>query len=376
MPFTLFVPLLLIGGFLTYVVFYAIARLARIPRDVARWRTKHRVRRARAALLRGLIKLAEGNHVEAETELLSGLRYSEAPLMNHLAAAFSAQEQNALEKRDEQLAAAQRSAPESALAIGMMQAWLQHRAEQHEQALATLSELRQSHPRHRYLLRLLADVYGELSDWTGLAELIPELRNLGALPHSEIDALELRAHKELLQLRLPSGSLDVLARAWSAVPKPLQRHPMLVAIYARQLIKQNEMQQAETVLRIALDQQWSEELVLLYGHAYGENLGEQLAHAEAWFGAHPEDASLHLSCGRLALRANDLAKARAYLEKSTNLGGPIDAYAELGALLERMGEKDRALNYYRRGLEQSASDRSPARRSSGMGARYRLVGKS
>jgi HemY protein len=136
------------------------------------------------------------------------------------------------------------------------------------------------------------------------------------------------------------------------------------------------MKQAESVLRTALDQQWSEELVLLYGHAYGENLGEQLVHAESWFGAHPDDASLLLSCGRLALRANDLSKARTYLEKSANLGGPIDAFAELGALLERSGEKDRALSFYRRGLEQSASDRSPARRGSGMGARYRLVGKS
>ena len=89
-----------------------------------------------------------------------------------------------------------------------------------------------------------------------------------------------------------------------------------------------------------------------------------------------DDAALLLSCGRLALRANDLSKARTYLEKSANLGGPIDAFAELGALLERSGEKDRALSFYRRGLEQSASDRSPARRGSGMGARYRLVGKS
>src|SRR5690606_23949478 len=108
---------------------------------------------------RGLIHLTEGNHAEAETELLAGLRYSEAPLMNHLAAAFSAQEQGALEKRDEHLAAAQRAAPDNALAVGMMQAWLQHRAHQNEQALATLAQLRRAHPRHRHLLRLLAQVY-------------------------------------------------------------------------------------------------------------------------------------------------------------------------------------------------------------------------
>jgi HemY protein len=373
MPLTLFAPLLAATFFVAWGVFYGALRLMRIPRDVARWRTRRQIRRARAALAHGFIKLTEGEFAVAETELVAGLRHGELPLLNYLAAAYCAQEQGLIEKRDEYLANAQRSAPQHALAVGMMQARLQQATQQYEQALATLTELRQAQPRNRYLLRLLADVSQQLRDWTGLAELVPELRAQGALPHAEIDVLELRAHKELMQLTLPSGSRDILARAWSAVPKPLRRQPLLLAIYARHLIQQNEMLEAETVLRAALDTEWDAELASLYGQVYGENPSEQLAHAESWLASHPDEAALPLACGRLAARANDLGKARAYFEKSIALNGPAEAYRELGGLLERLGEKDKAATIYRRGLEAHTSERNGARRSSGMGLRYRLV---
>jgi len=373
MPLTLFVPLVLVGSFIVYVLLYGLVRLMRIPRDVARWRTRRQVRRARAALAHGFIRLIDGDFAAAEAELIAGLRHGELPLLNYLAAAYCAQEQGMIEKRDEYLANAQRNATQHASAVSMMQARLQQSAHQNEQALATLTELRQQQPRNRYLLRLLAHVYQELRDWTGLAELAPELRNQGALPHAEIDALELKAHRELLQLTLPSGSQEVLTLAWNNVPKPLRRHPSLLAIYARQLIQQNEMQEAESVLRAALDDQWDSELAALYGQVYGEHPGEQLAHAESWLSSHPDDTGLHLACARLALHANDLAKSRSYFEKSITLNGPVDAYRELGNLLERLGEKDKATTVYRRGLDAQATERPNARRNNNPPPRYKLV---
>lgn len=373
MPLTLFVPLLVAGFFAAWAALIGVFRLMRIPRDVARWRARRQLRRARAALAHGFLRLIEGDFTAAEAELLGGLRHGELPLLNHLAAAYCAQEQGQIEKRDEYLANALRSAPQHAFAVGMMQARLQRAAQQNEQALATLAELRQTQPRNRYLLRLLAEVYQDLRDWTGLAELVPELRAHAALAAGEVDALEVRAHRELLQLTLPSGSRDVILRAWNAVPKPLRRQPSLIAIYARQLIQQNEMQEAEAVLRAALEGQWDAELVTLYGQVYGEQPTEQLAHAESWLAAHDDDAALAVACGRLAVYANDLAKARAHFERAISLNGPADAYHEYGGLLERLGEKDKAASVYRRGLDAHLSERAGPRRSSGMGLRYRLV---
>ena len=373
MPLTLFLPLLVVGFFVGAALLYAFIRLTRIPRDVTRWRTRKHLRQARTSLVQGYIKLAEGDFTAAEAELVAGLRHGEIPLLNNLAAAYCAQEQGAIEKRDEYLANAQRSAPQHAAAVGMIQARLQYLARQSEQALATLAGLRQSQPRHRYLLKLLAQVYLQLRDWTGIVELIPELRNQGAMAHKDIDALELQANRELLQLALPSGAREILVRAWNAVPKSLRQDSTLVAVYARQLILQNEMRQAEMVLQQALDHQWNTELAMLFGHVHGEHPAEQLAQAEGWLVSHPSDAVLYLSCGRLALRANELGKAREYFEKSIGFNGPVEAHRELGALYERMGEKDRAITAYRHGLEAYVAENPGLRKPNGAPQRYRLA---
>ncbi len=356
MTLTTFVLLAIVAFFVfAFVVYFAI-RLLRIPRDVARWRVKRRTREARAALTRGLSRLLEANWAEAESQLLAGLRYGDAPLLNYLGAAIASQARGNIEKRDEFLAAAHQAAPQQALAVGVTQAYLQHQAGQFEQCLATLSELRSNFPKHRPVLQLLAQVYTELRDWTGLVELTADLRQHQVMDPKEIDALELQAHRELLALSLPSGSAEVLARAWKAVPKGLQRHPQLVALYARQLMKQGQATEAEAVLRSAIEAHWDERLVELYGQLRSGDVGEQLVNVEAWLGAHPDSAALLLAAARLALANGLKPKARGYFEQCLAQQGPVEAYRELGILLEQLGETDKAREIFRRALEQQLEE--------------------
>lgn len=367
MSLTVFVLLALAGAGLLYLLVYLAVRLVRIPRDVTRWRQQRQVRQARTALYQGLTKLAEGSWPEAESQLLASTRHSEAPVLSYLGAACVNQAQGNIEKRDEYLAAAQRAAPQRHLAIGMTQANLQYLAHQSEQALATLTELRASAPKHKHVLKLLAQLYLELRDWTNLADAIPELRQAGVMTSKEVDALELRAQRELLVLTLPSGSLDILKKAWNAVPKHLRQHSALIAIYARQLIRQNEMASAESLLRSAIEQEWDETLVDLYGQVRGEAPAEQLEAAENWLAAYSDNPRLLLALGRIAVYNQLDLKARGYLEKCINLRGPVEAYRELGALLERCAESEKALACYRRGLEAYADEQRPVAARPGFG---------
>jgi HemY protein len=351
MPLTVFVPVLVASYFACYGAFYALVRLWRIPRDVARWRARRHLLQSRVALNTGLVHLAEGSWVEAEAELIAGMRFSDAPVLNCLGAAIASQGQGNIEKRDDYLAQAQTLAPQQNLSIGMTQAILQHVAHQPERALATLNELRTQLPRHRFLLNLLAQVFLELRDWTGLVELIPELRATLAMTPAEIEAIELQTHRELLTLSLPRNSVELLKRAWNAVPKPLRVHPALVVIYARQLIRQNEVDEAEALLRHAIDAEWDDALVELYGEVRTPAPADALDTVEGWLVSHPDNAKLLLAAARQALAAGQKPKAHDYLEKCVNLGGPAVAYRELGELFERAGEKDRALEFYRRGLD-------------------------
>ncbi|MDO8706423.1 MAG: heme biosynthesis HemY N-terminal domain-containing protein [Sulfuricaulis sp.] len=375
MSLTFFILLTIAGFFLTFLLLYLIVRLWRIPRDVGRWRTRRQTKSARKTLIDGLTGLAEGNFVEAETRLLAGMRHGDTPLLNYLGAAIACEGQGNSEKRDEYLALAHKNAPDHGLAIGMTQAYLQHQAQQLEQSLATLNELRGDAPKHKQLLNLLARVHLELRDWTGLIGLIPDLRENYAMSSKEIDDLELQAHRELLKLSLPSGKPGVLEKAWNGVPKTLRRHPSLIAIYARQLIQQNDMTKAESVLRAAIEDNWDPALVELYGQTHGPNPAEQLETAEGWLSAQRHDPKLLLALARLALIDNQDSKARGYFETCLTLRGPVEAYRELGNLLERLGEKDKALNFYRRGLELHANElrTPPARGKGSFASRSRAV---
>ena len=363
MTLTVFIPLMIAAFFLFYLLLFLIVRLWRIPRDTGRWRSKKQEREARALLVQGLTNLAEGDWVEAETQLLAGMRHGDTPLLNYLGAALACEGQGNSEKRDEYLALAHKNAPQHNLAIGMTQAYLQHQARQMEQSLATLNELRTEAPKHRQVLKLLAQVHLELRDWTGLIDLLPDLRQGYVMTTKEIDELELQAHRELLKLSIPSGRPGVLEKAWNAAPKALRRHPSMIVIHARQLIQQHEMAQAESVLRAAIEDNWDSALVELYGQAQGPNSEDQLETAEGWLTSHRDDPKLLLTLARLAARHNQDDKARGYYEACLTQRGPVDAYRELGALLEKLGDKDKALGIYRRGLELVANEQraAPAR---------------
>lgn len=360
MSLALFIPLSLLAFLLLYLLLYLWVRVWRIPREVSRWRRRRQTRAALGALHEGLTKVTEANWVEAEAKLLASMRNSDAPLLNYLGAAGASQGQGNLEKRDEYLALAHKRSPQNYLSIGMVQAFLQFQARQYEQALATITELRTLAPKHKPVLQLLAHVYRELRDWTGLADLVPDLRRHFSLGEAEIGALELQAHRELLKLSLPSGSLNVLRRAWNAVPKALRKNPTLIAIYTRQLIRQGEMNEAEALLRAAIEEQWDEPLVELYGHARSDRVAEQLDTAEAWLSVRASDASLLLTLGRLAIYNEIEGKARAFLEKAIALQESAEAYEVYGRLLEKLGEPDNALVAYRAGLEAHAAVRGIA----------------
>ncbi len=356
LPLTLFVPLLL----LAFVVLHWLWRLLRltwhIPQDVASWRAQRSNQKARAALIRGLVHLAEANWLKAQAEFISGLQHGTSPLINYLGAACASQAMGDTEKRDEYIAAAQKAAPEQALAIAMTQAHLYSWTEQHEQALATLSELRTRAPKHAHVLKLLMRTYIALGDWTNLAELTPELRRHKVLPPEALDELELQAHRELLALVRPAGGLELLRRAWNSMPRTLRQHPSLVAIYVRHLIRQKQMNEAEALLRDAIRRGWNDELAELYGRALADKPAAQLETAEAWLKARPENPNLLLTVGRLAVRNQLWGKARSYLETCVRRRPTLETYRELGALMEQLGEPQKALEYYRRGLETLGGD--------------------
>lgn len=337
-----------------FVLFYLgirlIVRTLHLPADVRDWKQRHGAQLAQQAMTRGLLEMSEGHWRRAEKRLVRFADRSETPLLNYLAAARAAQLQGAHDRRDGYIRLAHETMPSADLAVSLTHAELQLADQQLKQALATLKHLRQVAPRHNYVLRLLRQLYEQLGDWEHLRELLPELRKHHIGEEADLDPLERRTHRALLEQAFLGNDRHRLGVAWADVPRRLRKDPQLLGDYAGYLQEFGEDVRAEKLLREALKDQWDAGLIETYGLLELPEPGRQLAFLEKRLVDHPDDPSLLLTLGRLSLRSQLWGKARGYLEACIHRNGPPQAYRELGQLLERMQEPDKAIEVYRRGL--------------------------
>lgn len=338
-----------------FIVFYLavrfVVRIVRVPRNLGRWRQTRRTRKAREAFLNGFTHLFAGEWFKAEQELVASLHAIDTPLLGYLGAALAAHGQGDNHKRDHYLARARAQSGKQTVAVDMTQAQVQLLAHENQQALTTLMRLQTEHPHQAQVLRLLIETHRRLHDWQSLSQLLPQARQRELLPEAELERLERETQAALLSLPLPPGALSTLNQAWSAMPPALRQHSDLIAVYARQLLRQDAGDEAAILLANSLDRAWDERLVLLYGEARTQSASAQLETAEEWQTRHGDSAALLLTLGRLARRSRFNDRARQYLEKSLALAPNAAAHAELGFLLEETGDSQKALQHCRQALE-------------------------
>ncbi len=341
------VILLLVVFALVYFSLRTLVRVSRTPRALRGWAGQRRQKKARNQLHHGLVALTEGYWERAERQLLRSAGESEVPLINYLAAAYCAQALGADERRDRYLQQAYACAPDAEMAVGFTQASLQMEHRQFEQALATLTHLQGKAPRHRYVLKLLMKLYRELKDWEHLRELLPALGRSKLLDGGRMAELERETYTHLLQRAGRANNIERLQEHWTHTPKYLREDERMLLTYARQLFRAGRSELLVKPLAELLDRQWSPDLAYLYGVVQTEEVDSQLRMAERWLRAHPEDAALLLTLGRLCLKAELWGKARTYLRASVQAKPTVEAWRELAMLLDSLGEQEEALAAYR-----------------------------
>lgn len=344
---TLFVLLLLASFFLLYWLVRFIHNSWTLSQRVQDWQSRRRIARARRSLNRGLLELAQRHWGKAEKLLIQHVDDSESPLLNYLAAASAAQEQGEDGQRDQYLSRAHESMPGADVAVAITQADLQLRHGQLEQCLATLVHLRRIAPRHPYVLKLLMRLYTELKDWASLREIFPDLRRYKAADADALDTLEATAYAELLTA---AGRDTELQQLWRDVPKRLRSDASLLKPYARGLLEFKDDDEAVSVLHAALNRNWDTGLLASFAAAQGSDAERQLALAEKWSAQHGNDPALLATLGKLAVRCELWGKARAWYEASIGQSPQPRTYRDLGELLERLDEPERAAECYRKGL--------------------------
>ena len=350
-----------IGLFLSFIILYLLVRLLinlfSTPEKVLLWQNRRHRDHAIEDTRKGLAETINGNWAQAEKLLMRSLQDSPQAEINLLAAAWIAQQKDEYNKRDGYITEASNldsaSTDIAEMAIGLTQCTLQQQAGQTEQALATARMLHEKSPANPTAIKSLIKLLAETKQWQDLLSVLTLASRHHVLPESEQKIMETQAAAGLLA---SSKDISDLEQNWKSLSKKMHQETAIIASYCRILKEFNKYQEAETLIRSTLKNQWSEELVEIYGQLKTTNPESQLKHAQSWLPAHPTDTGLMLCMARLAVQNQLWGMARSFLEVAVQNGDRDEAFLELARLLESLNETDAALQMYKRGLESNLGD--------------------
>jgi HemY protein len=347
---------LIMGFFIFYLFFRFLGWLLRLPEQIKARGKSVKFNRSQEALIAGLVDSAEGNWERAEKVLIKHASHSGAPLLHYLTAAKAAQSRGAIDKRDEYLRKAADQAPGSDIAIGLTQAELNLSGNQFDQALETLTRLHSIDPTHASVLKLLHQTYQHVGDWEGIRKLIPSLHNNKVLMEAEIKLLETEAFSKLLKQAAENGNINEIESLWSEIPGYIKSVHGVSAIYFAAMIGAGVGAKVEDELAKTLSANWDQTLLVLFGSIQSADPARQLETAEQWLTSHAGDAVLLSIIGKLSLKCGDAGKAERYFNHSISVEPTVLAYQLLGDLLSARGDKDKASECYKSGLELASSE--------------------
>jgi HemY protein len=339
---------------------YAVARLidwlAAMPREATRYRAERRSRQARRARVEALTALFEGRPQRAERSIRRALEHEDDPetkAIDFLIAAQAAHLGRDFDARDRYLDQVRQCADGPALALAYLEAQMFYEQFHNREALEALQRVYAISPRLTAALKLELKIQQQAPHPARVIELVDQLERSDALEPGQ--AVRIRAHARLQQLaQEPMGGRE-LSRWWDRLAPAEKCEARLAAAAARAFARSGLTVPAEQALVQALEAQWDGTLVDIYGQLgrLGQDTGDRLARlarAEGWLSVHSNDHRLLLALGRLCLDAELWGKARTYFEASIAVQDTAVAQAELGQLLERLGDQSAADQHYRQSL--------------------------
>jgi HemY protein len=339
-----FAILLGLAGFaLGYVLLRLVVHTLRLPLHVRAFRARRRGEKGQAAMLAALRALFEGRYARAEKSAGEAYELGQAPALSALIAARAAGEMRQLERRDQWLARAENHDTDARQARLAVQASLLLDDRRYDEALEVLRELSESGPKRIATQRMLMKVHQRLGHWDEVRRLATALGKRGAL--AEVASTQLRITAQIEALRQQAGDAPGLAVCWQRTEDRLV--PRVARIAAQLFVALGDCRRAHEIVEAALEAEWSEDLILLYGECLGADVLTQIERAENWLKSRPRDRALLLTLGRLCLQQELWGKAQSYLEASLSEEPGRGAHVALAQLFDRIGRPEEANRHYR-----------------------------
>ena len=109
-------------------------------------------------------------------------------------------------------------------------------------------------------------------------------------------------------------------------------------------------EKALNILAKALKDQWHQCLLEAYGRLEIKDGSKQLALGEQLLIKYPQDPLLLLALGLICRRMGFLGKAKDYMKSTIELAPSAQAYNELAAVFELLGDSKSSSEVYKKGL--------------------------
>lgn len=339
------VVLLVLVFLLLYGVLRLILRAVHLPAQVQAFRARRRQEGAQRALNEATRLLLEGRYGQALKQAVRAFEGGAAPGLAALQAARAAGGLRDAERQQLWLERAAEHDNGLRVARLMTEADLAVQGRRFEEAADRLESLRASGQRHGAALRLSLRTQQARAAWDEVLRLARQLEKHRGLTADEAAPIKRRAHLENLRKR--AGDAVSLTSYWRDIPAPERLELKVAETAARQLIALGECGQAARLLEQRLDGEWDSGLAELYGRCRGGDVLARIAKAEGWLKAHPQDARLLLSLGRLCRQQQLWGKAQSYFEASLAVEPSRAAHAEVAQLLEELERREDAAGHFR-----------------------------
>ena len=304
---------------------------------------------SRSKTIEGLLYFTRGSWESSYNLLKKGMKDSDASVVNYLAAAYAAHQQENKEAWMNCLETAEEKYPAARSTINSLKAQLLFKSNQLEQCVAVLQQMKTRSLNDASLLQLLKEVYLKLNDWEQLEKLLPALEKNNVIDNEEAGLIRVRIFMENLywtsNQRVDFSNAELgaqLEKAWKKGPAFYKQDERIVKHYVEILFKLDQKEQAGKAIEVALNKNWSDELIKRYGELDFGTPHRQLIIAESWIQGRPGNASLLVTLGRLAMRNELWGKAREYFDTSIEVAPQAEAHGELARLLKCLGEEQLA----------------------------------
>lgn len=335
------------------LLFHLLLNLLRntmyLPKYIEHWWHKHQVKKSIKLLNRGYCDYLRGRWKKAEKYLVKSAKNKDFSFIGHTLSAKAANAQHALSRRNRYLFEAKKSVKKQGYLADAMMVQFLLQQNLPEEALTLLIQLRRERPKEPILLRLLAECYLHIQDWTHLQNILPELKKNKVFDEEEYLAIEKSTYTHLLTDHYFTEFSQV-QMLWNKIPRYLRHDSHILIAYANHLTRWNRGNAAEELIRKELKKDFTQPLMEYYVTTRSEHPSKQIALGEKYLKQNTEDARSLRAMGILCLRNRLWGQARDYLENSLRMQATPETYSALGYTYEKLGENERALNYYRKGL--------------------------